>query len=76
MINLSKKALLILLLMLAFVIISRVYFAYNLLLSGDEVGVGVLQATGQAISYPGSLPTGNVPISEIKNILTTRRTMV
>jgi uncharacterized membrane protein len=49
-----------------FTIISRVDFAYNLPLSGDEVGVGVLQATGQALHFQKLLPTENVPISEIK----------
>lgn len=64
--NISKKALLILIILLAFAVVSRGYFAYNLPLSGDEVGVGVLQSTGQALSYNKSLPAGNVPISEIK----------
>ncbi len=65
-VNISKKTLSILIVILTFTIVSRVDFAYNLPLSGDEVGVGVLQATGQTLCYQKSLPVGNVPISEIK----------
>ena len=64
--NITKKTLSILILILTFTIVSRIDFAYNLPLSGDEVGVGVLQATGQALYYQKSRPIGNVPISEIK----------
>ena len=64
--KITRKTLLILILIVTYAIVSRVYFAYNLPLSGDEVGVGVLQATGQAVNFQKSLPTENVPISEIK----------
>lgn len=64
--NISKKTLLILILLLVFAAVSRGCFALNLPLSGDEVGVGVLQATGQSLLFEESLPVGNVPISEIK----------
>ena len=64
--NISKKSLLLLVLLLTFATVSRGCFARNLPLSGDEVGVGVLQATGQALNFEESLPAGNVPISEIK----------
>lgn len=64
--NITKKALSILILILIFTIVSRLDFAYNLPLSGDEVGVGVLQATGQSMNFQKSLPKENVPISEIK----------
>jgi len=67
--KMSKKTLSILFLLLAFAVVSRGYFAHNLPLSGDEVGVGVLQATGQALSYEESLPAGNVPISKIKKYI-------
>lgn len=64
--NVSKKTLVVLILLLAFAAISRGCFANNLPLSGDEVGVGVLQATGQALSYQQFLPSGSIPIAEIE----------
>ena len=67
--NISKKGSLILIFMLAFAVFSRGFFAYSIPFSGDEVGVGVLQATGQALSYEKSLPSGNVPISEIRKYI-------
>ena len=46
-----NKNKILLFLLIGFAAISRIYFSYDLPLSGDEVGVGVLQATGQAINY-------------------------
>lgn len=47
----------------------RIYFGFNLPFSGDELGVGVLQATGQASTYYESVPKKNVSIDEIKKYI-------
>ena len=45
--------------------ILRIVYAIDIPLSGDEVGVGVLQASGQAGTYIQQLPKEFVPIREI-----------
>jgi hypothetical protein len=47
-------------------------FAFGLPLDGDEVGVGVLQATGQAYTYPNQFwpaSGGIIPIADIKKCI-------
>ncbi|RJP46729.1 MAG: hypothetical protein C4548_02160 [Desulfobacteraceae bacterium] len=65
--SISKKSLFILLILLFFSIGLRGYFASKLPLSGDEVGVGVLQSTGHALSY--HVPSTNTPVSELKKFI-------
>jgi len=67
----NKKILLFLL--IGFTAITRIYFCYDLPFSGDEVGVGILQATGQAVSYNKTFDKTNVgkivSIDEIKRYI-------
>ena len=59
-------------LLIIFATVLRIYFGYDLPLSGDEVGVGVLQATGQAIAYRdyvNATPAGVFSINEIKKYI-------
>ncbi len=64
-----NKQKILLYLLLVYTAISRIYFAYDLPLSGDEVGVGVLQATGQAINYADTTFSQVVSIDEIKKYI-------
>jgi len=47
----------------------RVFYANDLTLTGDEVGVGVLQATGQAFEYVNRLPVTTAPISDFQSFV-------
>lgn len=58
---------------LAIVIVAgilRIFYAIDIPLSGDEVGVGVLQATGQAATYGNRLPKEIVPVKQIEKFVT------
>ncbi len=68
-ISIQKTALFVLIILAA---VLRIYFGHDLPLSGDEVGVGVLQATGQAIAYRNyadAIPERVFSIDEIKNYI-------
>lgn len=47
----------------------RLWYAVDLPLSGDEVGVGVLQASGQATTYITHLPDDIVPLRTIQGFI-------
>lgn len=49
--------------------IIRIFYAIGLPLNGDEVGVGVLQASGQAVKYRDRLPIENVSLEQIKGFI-------
>lgn len=48
----------------------RILYAIDIPLTGDEVGVGVLQASGQAVTYTNRLPKENVPTEQIEQFVT------
>lgn len=58
----------LLLFIVLFAAILRIAFALDIPLSGDEV-VSVLQATGQATTYQNNHWPNNVPLSELKNLI-------
>ena len=47
----------------------RVWYAWNLPLTGDEVGVGVLQATGQAATYGDRMPIGIISLQYLRGFI-------
>lgn len=47
----------------------RITMGHNLLLSGDEVGVGVLQATGQAVDFRIQSFKSILPVDEIRKYI-------
>lgn len=64
----SKKLILI----VVFAGILRLAYAYGLPLSGDEAGIGVLQATGKMsayMSWKNRILKGAVPAEEIKKFI-------
>jgi uncharacterized membrane protein len=47
----------------------RIWYAWGLPLSGDEVGVGVLQATGQAATYGDRMPSGITSLQYLRGFI-------
>ena len=47
----------------------RIFFAIGLPLTGEEIGIAVLQATGQAVSHRGQLPDEVADIGEIEKFI-------
>src|SRR5262245_13258078 len=65
----SRKSLLRLFGCLAIGALLRFWYADGLPLNGDEVGVGVLQASGQAVSYAHRLGSRILSLGEVQNFI-------
>ncbi len=49
--------------------ILRIFYALDLPLSGDEAGVGLLQASGQALMFREKLPRQSCPIEQVREFI-------